>query len=160
MINGASRILNIMKSVPKNTVSVKTFVTVHSVSPLTFKLDDKLILTSEFYVLSDDIIKSRLAVGQKLLAFSFNDAQCYFIHQAIDKSKIKMKLIDNLNDPSIIDALTANQGKVIGERLYDIETELPTIKSRLSSLESQVANIKSQITDLDSRITVLEQKIV
>ena len=64
MGNGASRILNIMKNSGKNTISVKSFVTVTSLEPLTFKLEDKLTLTSEFYVLSDDIIKERLVIGQ------------------------------------------------------------------------------------------------
>lgn len=158
MGNGASRILNVMKHSGKNTISNRAFVIINSLSPLTFKLDDKLILTSQFYVLSDDIIVERLQVGQKLLAFSFNDGQCYFIHQSVDNSIIKTKIIDNLNDTSIIDSLSARQGKLLGERVLGLEEELRLIKNRLNQVESRMSQAELDIDNLDTRVTNLENK--
>lgn len=156
MGTGAHRILNVMKHSGKNTISHRAFVIVTSLDPLTFRLDDKLVLTSNFYVLSDDIIKERLQVGQKLLAFSFNDGQCYFIHQSVDGSIIKTKIIDNLNDDSIIDSLSARQGKLVGGRVLNLENELEIIKNRLNSVENRMTNAESDIDDLDTRVTSLE----
>ncbi len=160
MGSGASRILNLMKTSPKNTISSKTYLTVHSLNPLTFKLDDKLILTSEFYVLSDDIIISRLAVGQKLLAFSFNDNQCYFIHQTVDGNIIKTKIIDNTNDNSIIDSLSANQGRLLAGRVLQLENEMIAIKQCVTNLENRMTTAENDINDLDNRVLSLESKIV
>lgn len=158
MGSGASRILQVMKHSGKNTISNRAFVVVNSLNPLNFKLDDKLILTSDFYVLSDDIIKERLQVGQKLLAFSFNDGQCYFIHQSVDNSIIKTKIIDNLNDESIIDSLSARQGKLLGERVLGLEEELRIVKNRLTAVENRMSDAEYDIDDLDSRVTNLENK--
>lgn len=160
MGSGASRILSLMKTSPKNTISSKTYLTVHSLNPLTFKLDDKLILTSEFYVLSDDIIVSRLQVGQKLLAFSFNDGQCYFIHQTVDGNIIKTKIIDNTNDNSIIDSLSANQGRLLAGRVLQLENEMVTVKKRVTSLENRMDSAETNINELDSRVSNLESRIV
>lgn len=160
MGSGASRILSLMKTSPKNTISSKTYLTVHSLNPLTFKLDDKLILPSEFYVLSDDIIVSRLQVGQKLLAFSFNDGQCYFIHQTVDGNIIKTKIIDNTNDNSIIDSLSANQGRLLADRLLQLENEMIAVKRRVNSLENRMDSVETNINELDSRVSSLESKIV
>lgn len=156
MGTGAHRILNVMKHSGKNTISHRAFVIVTSLDPLTFRLDDKLVLTSNFYVLSDDIIKERLQVGQKLLAFSFNDGQCYFIHQSVDGSIIKTKIIDNLNDNSTIDSLSAKQGKILGERVFDLEEELIAVKNRLTQVENRMTDAESNITDLNTRVTNLE----
>lgn len=156
MGSGANRILKIMKSSGKNTISHRAFITVASLNPLTFKLDDKLILTSQFYILSDDIILERLRVGQKLVAFSFNDGQCYFIHQSVDNSIIKTKIIDNLNDNSTIDSLSAKQGKILGERVLGLEEELIAVKNRLTQVENRMTDAESNITDLNTRVTNLE----
>lgn len=160
MGSGASRILSLMKTSGKNTISTKSYVTVHSLSPLTLKLDDKLILTSEFYVLSDDIIISRLHVGQKLLAFSFNDGQCYFVHQTVDGNIIKTKIIDNTNDNSTIDSLSANQGRLLAGRVLQLENEMIVVKQRLTSLESRMSNAETDIENIDNRVTSLESRIV
>lgn len=151
MGNGAHRILNVMKHSGKNTISHRAFVIVTSLDPLTFRLDDKLVLTSNFYVLSDDIIKERLQIGQKLLAFSFNDGQCYFIHQSVDNSIIKTKIIDNLNDNSTIDSLSAKQGKLLGDRVLSLETEVTNIKTRLSQAENDILDLKSRVSTLENR---------
>lgn len=156
MGSGANRILNIMKISGKNTISHRAFVTINSLNPLTFKLDDKLILTSQFYILSDDIILERLRVGQKLVAFSFNDGQCYFIHQSVDNSIIKTKIIDNLNDNSTIDSLSARQGKLLGERVFGLEEELIAVKNRLTAVENRVTTAENDIDNLESRVSTLE----
>lgn len=152
MGSGANRILNVMKHSGKNTISQRAFVVVTTLNPLTFKLDDKLILTSQFYVLSDDIIEERLKVGQKLLAFSFNDGQCYFIHQSVDNSNIKTKIVDNLNDTSIIDSLSANQGKLLGKRVYTLEQEMIEVKRRLTDAENNITDLTNRVTRIESQI--------
>ena len=158
MGNGAHRILNVMKHSGKNTISHRAFVSINSLDPLTFRLDDKLVLTSNFYVLSDEIILERLEVGQKLLAFSFNDGQCYFIHQSVDNSIIKTKIIDNLNDTSIIDSLSARQGKILGERVLSLETELISVKNRLTEVENRLTEEEADIDSLTSRVETLENR--
>lgn len=156
MGSGANRILKVMQKSGKNTISSAVFLTVNSLNPLTFKLDDKLILTSQFYILSDDIILERLKVGQKLVAFSFNDGQCYFIHQSVDGSIIKTKIIDNLKDNSIIDSLSARQGKLLGERVFGLEEELIAVKNRLTAVENRVTTAENDIDNLESRVSTLE----
>ena len=166
MGTGANRILKVMQNSGKNTISSKVFLTVNSLTPLTFKLDDRLVITKEFYILSDDIILSRLTLGVKLLAFTFNDGQCYFIHQAVDNNIIKTKIIDNLNDDSNIDSLSAKQGKLLGIRVTELEEEIIGAKRRLSNLETRMSNAESNITtlqnrvnDLDNRVTNLESRV-
>lgn len=83
MGNGASRIFNIMKK-SNETSSASQLVTlkVKTVNPLTFELDDRVILTADFYIISDKIDKSKLRVGDAVLATTFNNGQVYFIQQA------------------------------------------------------------------------------
>ena len=157
MGNGANRILKVMQKSGKNTISSVVFLEVNSLSPLTFQLDDRLTITKEFYILSDDIILERLKLGTKLLAFTFNDGQCYFIHQAVDNSIIKTKIIDNLNDSSIIDSLSANQGRLLGHRVNDLENELVQVKNRLNTIENRLDTAESAISNLDSRVSTLER---
>ena len=159
MGSGANRILNIMKYSGKNTISHRAFVTVNSLNPLTFKLDDKLILTTQFYILSDDILLERLKVGQKLVAFSFNDGQCYFIHQSVDNSIIKTKIIDNLNDNSTIDSLSARQGKLLGERVLGLEEELIVVKNRLTNAENRLTNAENRINTVEYTLDNLESRV-
>lgn len=166
MGTGANRILKVMQKSGKNTISAKVFLTVNSLNPLTFKLDDRLVITKEFYILSDDIILSRLSLGVKLLAFTFNDGQCYFIHQSVDDNIIKTKIIDNLNDDSIIDSLSAKQGKLLGIRVTELEEEVVNAKHRLSILENRMDTAETNIRDLqnktnnlESRLTSLESKV-
>lgn len=166
MGTGANRILKVMQKSGKNTISSTVFLTVNSLNPLTFKLDDRLVITKEFYILSDDIILSRLAIGIKLLAFTFNDGQRYFIHQTVDNTIIKTKIIDNLIDDSIIDSLSARQGKLLGIRVTDLENEMTGAKKRITALENRVSDDENKITtlqnktsELESRIATLESKV-
>lgn len=163
MGTGANRILKVMQKSGKNTISSAVFLTVNSLNPLTFKLDDRLVITKEFYILSDDIILSRLAVGIKLLAFTFNDGQCYFIHQTVDDNIIKTKIIDNLTDDSIIDSLSARQGKLLNIRVAQLEEDnisnkrrLTNLENRMTSAESNIESINNKLVDLESRVTTLE----
>lgn len=159
MGTGANRILKVMQKSGKNTISSAVFLTVNSLNPLTFKLDDRLVITKEFYILSDDIILSRLAVGIKLLAFTFNDGQCYFIHQTVDNNIIKTKIIDNLTDDSIIDSLSARQGKLLGIRVKTLEDEVVGAKRRITNLENRMSTAENNINALENKTTKLEDKI-
>ena len=159
MGSGANRILKVMQKSGKNTISSAVFLTVNSLNPLTFKLDDRLVITKQFYILSDDIILSRLKVGIKLLAFTFNDGQCYFIHQTVDDNIIKTKIIDNLNDDSTIDSLSARQGKLLGIRVNNLEDDNTSNKRRLSSLEGRMSSAESDINSINEKLSKLESRV-
>lgn len=85
MANGAGRIFKIMQKTNVDTVSEVVYLTVKSTSPLILNLENRFDITSDFYILNDEIVPSKISVGDKLLAFTFNDGQCYFIQQAIGK---------------------------------------------------------------------------
>ena len=117
MANGASKIFKIMQNAGTNTVSKLVSLTVKTLSPLTFTLDDKITLNENFYILSDSIDTSRLSIGDTLLATTFNDNQKYYIQQAVNSQKqLKSQVIDNLTSTSI----TENQGKVLNDKIQEI----------------------------------------
>lgn len=86
MANGASRLFKLMQNSGTDTISEVVYLTITSTSPLIFNLENRFDITDDFYILSDDIVKSKLSVGDKVLAFTFNSGQCYFIQQALDKN--------------------------------------------------------------------------
>lgn len=151
-MTSANRIFKVMRKAGDNTISNIVYLTVQSTNPLVFKASDKLYLSKEFYILSDDIVVERLKVGTKVLAFTFDDAQKYFIHQTNDDTKIKREVIDDTNSDSPIDMLSAKQGKVLN-------TEIINLKSRVSILEQKVSQILTTLDDYDTRITTLENKV-
>ena len=81
MADGASRIFNVVKNTADsdNSVSRLVTLTVKTQSPLTFTLDDKIILTSEFTQLDSLIDTSKLTVGKKVSAISLNNEQIYYV---------------------------------------------------------------------------------
>lgn len=152
MGNSANRILKIIQKSGTDTISEKVYLTVQSTTPLVFKLDDKLSITKEFYLLSDDIVIDRLAIGDKVIALTFNDGQCYFIHQSATNKIIKRDVINTLNSNSDIDMLSAKQGKLLNE-------EITNLKSRVGALEQEVIQINATLENYNTRITTLENKL-
>lgn len=151
-MSSTNRIFKVIRGAGTNTISNVVYLTVQSISPLVFKVSDKLYLSSEFYILSDDIIVERLKVGTKVLAFTFDDSQKYFIHQPIDNTIIKREVIDGVGSNSGIDMLSANQGRILNN-------EIINLKARVSKLEQQVSEIFTTLDEHNTRIATLESKI-
>lgn len=151
-MGSANRIFKVMQKSGTNTISTIAYLTVYTVNPLVFKASDKLYLSEEFYVLSDDIVVDRLKVGTKVLAFTFDDGQKYFIHQTNDYSVIKREVIDGVGSDSPIDMLSAKQGKLLN-------TEITNLKARVSTLETQVSQILTTLENHETRLTAIETKL-
>jgi len=84
MANGAGRIFDVIKQTSEETntpASLVVSLTVKAINPLVLILDDKLEITEEFCVFNDIVNKSTIEVGDILTAFTFNEAQVYFIQQ-------------------------------------------------------------------------------
>ena len=84
MSNGASRLFNVMQKSGTDTVSELVAVKVNSLNPLTFQINEKIIIEEDFYVLNDLIDEEKLSIGDTLTAFSFNNNQLYYIAQGIN----------------------------------------------------------------------------
>lgn len=151
-MGSANRIFKVMQKSGTNTISTIAYLTVYTINPLIFKANDKLYLSEEFYVLSDDIVVDRLKVGTKVLAFTFDDGQKYFIHQTNDNNVIKRKVINSVNSDSSIDMLSAKQGKLLN-------TEITNLKARVSTLETQVSQILTTLENHETRLTAIETKL-
>ena len=57
MANGASRIFKVMQNSGTDTVSELVHLKVKTINPLTFTLDDRVILTEDFVELNSNINK-------------------------------------------------------------------------------------------------------
>lgn len=126
MANGASRIFNIVKNTSNMNNQSSKLVTleVKTLNPLSFILDNRIILTSEFIQLDNNIDISKLRVGIKLSAISLNEEQLYYV-QANDSVKK-----DNT------DALL--------ELINSLQTEINSLKQRVTTLENKVNNLENQ----------------
>lgn len=118
MGNGASRLFRIMQKSGTDTVSEVVYLTVKSVSPLTLNLEDRLDITEQFIVLNDEIDKSKIKTGDKLIASTFNAGQCYFIYQALNKD---IKKSNNLE-----------------KRIADLEDKNSNLEKRVNALEKLI----------------------
>lgn len=81
MANGASRIFNIMNKVAEANNQTAQFVnvSVKSLDPLIFNLDDRVDLTEDFYQLDRTFIFDNLQLGVVCQAIVLNNGQLYFI---------------------------------------------------------------------------------
>ena len=81
MSNGASRIFNIMNKVAESNKQTAQFVnvSVKSLDPLVFNLDDRVDLIEAFYQLDRTFSFTNLQLGAVFRAIVLNDGQLYFI---------------------------------------------------------------------------------
>lgn len=86
MSTGANRIFKIMQKSQKSSVDNLISVKVKSINPLTFIVDERLSITEDFIVFSNQIDRSKISVGDTFNAFLFNDGQTYYINQPIKTS--------------------------------------------------------------------------
>lgn len=81
-MNAAQKIVNTMKRVNENNKPISSKIvslTTISINPIIFELENRLQITNSFYTLSSQDDWSKLQVGDKVQAFSFNNGQQYFI---------------------------------------------------------------------------------
>ena len=117
MANGANRIFKIMQKSGTNTISEFMSLTVKSINPLQLTDGDKLILTGEFLVFSDYIDTSKISVGDKFKAQSYNNGQTYYISEIISSSSNE------------IDKYTTEINK--------LKNEIIDLKRRVTALENR-----------------------
>lgn len=81
MANGASRIFKVMKTVAESNKQNAELVnvSVKSLDPLVFNLDDRVDLTEVFYQLDRTFVFDNLQLGVVCKAIVLNDGQLYFI---------------------------------------------------------------------------------
>ena len=112
-MNGAEKMVAAMKKLgqKKTPGSQITTLTVSSLKPLIFKLENRLEIDSDFYELSNLEDWNDLKIGDKVRGFSFNEGQKYFINEKISNSgrdSIEKQLSD------IIKRLEALESKMNG----------------------------------------------
>lgn len=132
MANGASRLFKIMQNAGTDTISEVVSLTVKSLNPLVFNLDNRIDLTSEFYTLSNDVDRSRLRVGTKVMATTFNGGQNYYITQGNDRDINKS---------------------------YTLQQQLNELKSTISTMQTTISTQADTISSLETRLTTVEGKI-
>lgn len=81
MADAASRIFNVMKRSGTDTVSELVHLKVKTVNPLTLILDDRVILTEDFFELSKSINVVNIHVDDILVGISLNGGQKYLIQE-------------------------------------------------------------------------------
>lgn len=167
MANGASRLFKIMQNAGTDTVSEVVSLTVKSLNPLVFNLDNRIDLTSEFYTLSNDVDRNRLRVGTKVVATTFNGGQNYFISQGsiddINKSATLQEEINALEARvTVIEATLVshqNQINAINTEINSIKSTLDSINGSLDTVNSSLSTINNTLSTLDSRLTTVEGKV-
>jgi len=118
MGNGANKLFNIIgKTSNKSATTSLVTLTVNSTNPLTFKLDDKLTITEEFYLL--EIADGSFDLDEKVNALVLNNNQLYYIlngEKEIERLQLmKWTLLTTVNNTSsnytTIEAPISNLGK-------------------------------------------------
>lgn len=135
-MSGANTILNLMKktSSNNNTISELVSVRVKSTSPLILNLDNRIDLTADFFVLSKTIIVDRLKIGDVLTAITLNDRQKYYVMES--DSVITSQVINSLSSDSIIDSLSANQGRILYNEITKLNSIIENHEQRIKKLEN------------------------
>lgn len=87
MGNGANKLFNIMNKTgnQNNSTSLVT-LTVKSTNPLIFKLDEKLSITEEFYILDNP--EGTFEINDAVNALVLNNNQLYYILNGLDLAEI------------------------------------------------------------------------
>ena len=130
MANGASRIFKIMKNTA-NAFNIPTeyiVLAVKTLNPLTFILDDRVIITPEFYQLDKNFNKGALSIGSKVNSIVLNDNQTYYILGNVNYQP----QISNINND--IGNINSNIGD-INELIVSLQNEIEDLKRRVKALE-------------------------
>ena len=122
MSTGANRIFKIMQKSQKSSVDNLISVKVKSINPLTFIVDERLSITEDFIVFSNQIDRSKISVGDTFNAFLFNDGQTYYINQPIKTSSSV-----GVQDESLL------------TRIANLEKSVNSLTQRIKDLEEKEA---------------------
>lgn len=158
MNNAANKIFNIMKNAGSNDSSSSlTMLTVKSITPLLFTLDDRITLDENFYIISDMIDVTKLTVGDIVLATTYNDGQSYFIQEGkqtaqniYKNSGSSIEIVDNLTSTDSDKALSANQGKLLNEKISTVSDKVTDNSNRIGPLETTTEILESTISEIQS----------
>ena len=130
MANGASRIFNIMKHTADYSYTPTEYIVlaVKTLNPLTFILDDRVVITKEFYQLDKNFNKSALSIGSKVNSIVLNDNQTYYI-------------LGNINYQPQISTINTNIG--------NINTDIGTINGQITALQGEIEDLKRRVKALE-----------
>lgn len=105
MANAMNRIFKVMQKSGTDTISEMLSLTVKSINPLQLTDGDKLILTKDFIYFDTYIDTTKIQVGDKFVATTYNSGQTYYVYdiissnQNIDKYMIEInKLKEEIED--------------------------------------------------------------
>lgn len=135
-MTGAEKIIDAMKHVSKSDRQVPseiTTATVISINPLMFQLENRLQISSEFYVLSNLFNWSKVAINQVFRALTFNEGQKYYILEPYP--------LNNNTNAGIMD-----------ERIATNRTDINNLTNTVSSISNQIVVINSAINSINSEI--------
>ena len=116
MANGMNKIYKIMQNAGTDTISELLSLTVKSTNPLILTDSDKLLLTADFLYFDSYIDKSKIRVGDKFVATTYNGGQTYYIY----------------------DIITSNQN------IDKYITQINSLKQRITSLEQRVTALENR----------------
>lgn len=116
MANGINKIYNIMQHSGTDTISELLSLTVNSISPLILTDGDKLILTKNFLYFDSYIDQSKIKVGDKFIATTYNSGQSYYIYDILSSNQIIDKYMQEINA---------------------LKTEINSLKQRVTALENR-----------------------
>lgn len=135
-MNGAEKIINAMKQVNKSNQPKQSEIvslTVQSINPLIFTLENRLSITSEFYELSNLYDWSKLVVGDIVRAFSYNDGQTYYISEKL---------------PLDFDTNASN----LDDRIKENKSDIQTMQSQITVINTLIEHINDIYTS-DGSVT-------
>lgn len=123
MANGASRIFNIIKHTADYSYTPTEYIVlaVKTLNPLTFILDDRVVITKEFYQLDKNFDASALSIGSKVNSIVLNDNQTYYI-------------LGNINYQPQISTINTDIGTINGQ-ITALQGEIEDLKRRVKALE-------------------------
>lgn len=110
MANGINKIFNIMQHAGTDTISEMLSLTVKSKNPLVLTDGDKLLLTKDFLYFDSFIDQSKISVGDKFVATTYNSGQSYYIYDIISSSQVIDKYMQEIN--SLKQRVTALENRI------------------------------------------------
>ena len=117
MPNGVNRIFKIIQKSGTDTISELISLTVKSINPLILTNGDKLLLTKEFLIFDSYIDQTKIKIGDKFNATTYNAGQTYYIYDIINSNQNIDKYMQEINS---------------------LKEEINSLKNRVSILENQV----------------------
>ena len=144
MANSASRIFKIMQNAGTDTISEIVFLKVKTIDPLVFNLENRVDITEEFYILSENIVIDKLKKDDILTAITFNGGQIYLVLQGLEKNFSQTEELKDEID-NIKSDLEKISDTVSKEDFDDLLLKVDTIETNISTLEERIAIIEEEL---------------